>query len=91
MSFPNGFSAPPPSPNPPPPTWLVSGSIATLSAMRRYVTYGSRAMRKPGRRICVRPPHWGQRTPTGVDTMHSGQIGRPQFWQWTAVSRSWWR
>ena len=32
--------------------------------------------------------HSGQRMPTGVDVMQSGQIGRPQFEQATFVSRS---
>ncbi len=31
--------------------------------------------------------HSGQRMPTGVGVMHSGQIGRPQFEQETPVSR----
>jgi hypothetical protein len=31
--------------------------------------------------------HSGQRMPTGVGVMQSGQIGRPQFEQCTAVSR----
>jgi hypothetical protein len=35
--------------------------------------------------------HSGQRIPTGVEVMHSGQIGRPQFEQETPVSRSGWR
>jgi hypothetical protein len=32
--------------------------------------------------------HSGQRIPTGVEVMQSGQIGRPQFEQLTFVSRS---
>jgi hypothetical protein len=32
--------------------------------------------------------HSGQRMPTGVEVMQSGQIGRPQFEQETPVSRS---
>ncbi len=35
--------------------------------------------------------HSGQRMPTGVGVMHSGQIGRPQLEQETAVSRFGWR
>jgi hypothetical protein len=35
--------------------------------------------------------HSGQRMPTGVAVMQSGQIGRPQFEQWTPVSRFLWR
>jgi hypothetical protein len=37
------------------------------------------------------PAHSGQRTPTGVCRMQTGQIGRPQFEQLTFVSRSGWR
>ena len=35
--------------------------------------------------------HSGQRMPTGVGVMHSGQIGRPQEEQETPVSRLGWR
>ena len=35
--------------------------------------------------------HSGQRMPTGVGVMQSGQIGRPQFEQETPVSRLEWR
>jgi hypothetical protein len=35
--------------------------------------------------------HSGQRIPTGVGVMHSGQIGLPQLEQETAVSRLGWR
>ena len=35
--------------------------------------------------------HSGQRIPTGVAVMQSGQIGLPQFEQETPVSRSGWR
>ncbi len=35
--------------------------------------------------------HSGQRIPTGVGVMQSGQIGRPQDEQETAVSRFGWR
>jgi hypothetical protein len=45
------------------------------------------ALRTPLRR----PAHSGQRIPTGVATMQSGQIGRPQFEQATFVSRPGWR
>jgi hypothetical protein len=37
------------------------------------------------------PAHSGQRIPTGVGVMQSGQIGRPQDEQETAVSRLGWR
>jgi hypothetical protein len=35
--------------------------------------------------------HSGQRIPTGVDVMQSGQIGRPQLEHETPVSRDGWR
>jgi hypothetical protein len=35
--------------------------------------------------------HSGQRMPTEVEVMQSGQIGRPQFEQLTPVSRFGWR
>ena len=35
--------------------------------------------------------HSGQRMPTGVEVMQSGQIGRPQLEQATFVSRLEWR
>ena len=35
--------------------------------------------------------HSGQRMPTDVDVMQSGQMGRPQLEQETPVSRSEWR
>ncbi len=35
--------------------------------------------------------HSGQRIPTGVVVMQSGQIGRPQFEHDTPVSREGWR
>jgi hypothetical protein len=40
-------------------------------------------------RTFVRPcrAHSGQRMPTDVEVMQSGQIGRPQFEQLTPVSR----
>jgi hypothetical protein len=43
-------------------------------------------------RTCVfSPEHSGQRIPTDVAVMHSGQIGRSQLEQATPVSRSGWR
>jgi hypothetical protein len=37
------------------------------------------------------PAHWGQRIPTDVGVMQSGQIGRPQEEHDTPVSREGWR
>ena len=45
-----------------------------------------------GLRTSVRwPAHSGQRIPTEVEVMQSGQIGRSQFEQATFVSRPGWR
>ncbi len=44
--------------------------------------------------VCTRVrsrEHSGQRIPTGVGVMQSGQIGRPQEEQETPVSREGWR
>ena len=41
--------------------------------------------------FCFRPAQSGQRMPTGVVVMQSGQIGLPQFEQETPVSREGWR
>jgi hypothetical protein len=59
--------------------------------MRTYVTVGgANAVRIV--RTCERcREHSGQRIPTGVGVMQSGQIGRPQLEQATPVSRSGWR
>ncbi|HET9094269.1 MAG TPA: hypothetical protein VFN36_04205 [Solirubrobacteraceae bacterium] len=44
------------------------------------------------RRTLVRSPaHSGQRMPTDVGVMQSGQIGRPQLEHETPVSREGWR
>jgi hypothetical protein len=44
------------------------------------------------RRTLVRSPaHCGQRMPTDVGVMQSGQIGRPQLEHETPVSREGWR
>ena len=59
--------------------------------MSANVTRGSVAVERSVR-TCVRcREHSGQRMPTGVGVMQSGQIGRPQFEQETPVSRFGWR
>ena len=63
----------------------------TLIAISAYVTCGPVAMSRM-RITCVRwREHSGQRIPTGVGVMQSGQIGRPQFEHETPVSRDGWR
>ena len=47
-------------------------AIPMLAAVRTFVRWRA---------------HSGQRIPTGVEVMHSGQIGRPQFEHETPVSR----
>jgi hypothetical protein len=42
----------------------------------------------PVRTLVLSRAHSGQRIPTEVEVMQSGQIGRPQFEQETPVSRS---
>jgi len=56
------------------------------------VATGVAALIARGRTTRVRwRAHSGQRMPTVVDVMQSGQIGRPQFEQATPVSRVGWR
>jgi hypothetical protein len=62
-----------------------------LIPISTYVTIGSTCIE---RRLCTRwrwPAQSGQRIPTGVAVMQSGQIGLPQFEQETPVSRDGWR
>ncbi len=63
-------------------------NISTQAPIRAYVTIGGVYAIEAGRRTRCWPMHSGQRWPTGVAVMHSGQIGRPQFEQCRAVSRS---
>jgi hypothetical protein len=62
-----------------------------LSAISAYVTVGSTAIERIVRTGVRWRAHSGQRMPTGVGVMQSGQIGRPQFEHDTAVSRVRWR
>ena len=67
----------------------------TLIAIRTIVA--GKALNWPGGPVGLRTTlvrcrmHSGQRIPTGVGVMQSGQIGRPQEEQETPVSRSGWR
>jgi hypothetical protein len=61
-------------------------------AMIAIVTRGSPPYIVDAVRTCVRClAHSGQRIPTGVGVMQSGQIGRPQLEHETPVSRLGWR
>src|SRR5881394_4403678 len=77
-------------PTPPEPVAITAKNTATLSAIRMNVA-GARANNEASptpRTTRVRCcEHSGQRIPTGVGVMQSGQIGRPQLEQETAVSR----
>ena len=75
----------------PPPASSIRKTI-TLIAIRAIVAgilpaVGLKAP-WPTRTLVVCRAHSGQRMPTEVEVMHSGQIGRPQFEQETPVSRS---
>src|SRR6201987_4765646 len=75
--------------------WPLSArNAATLAMMSAYVTRGTLAA-EPTERIRVTLvrclEHSGQRMPTGVGVMQSGQMGRPQLEQATPVSREGWR
>jgi hypothetical protein len=63
----------------------------TLIAISTYVSCGSRRIVAAVRTFVFWREHSGQRIPTGVGVMQSGQIGRPQDEQATPVSRLGWR
>jgi hypothetical protein len=63
----------------------------TLIAMSTYVSWGSRRIVAAVRTFVFWREHSGQRIPTGVGVMQSGQIGRPQAEHDTPVSRLGWR
>jgi len=62
-------------------------------AMSTYVATGVSVLNVAAARCALDGPgaHSGQRIPTGVGVMQSGQIGRPQFEHETPVSRLGWR
>jgi hypothetical protein len=62
-------------------------NTTTLTAMIAYVSWGSALSVRAVRTWVFCLEHSGQRMPTGVGVMQSGQIGRPQLEQCTAVSR----
>jgi hypothetical protein len=59
--------------------------------MSTYVTIGSTCSERIVWTRCFCPAQSGQRIPTGVAVMQSGQIGLPQFEHETPVSREGWR
>jgi hypothetical protein len=75
-------------------TWSAR-NISTLRPISASVTALARPVTLPpytvrGRGVDARPcaTHSGQWKPTAACRMQSGQIGRPQRWQWMWVSRS---
>jgi hypothetical protein len=58
-----------------------------LIPIRTYVSVGSLVSVCIVRTLVLCRAHSGQRIPTGVEVMQSGQIGRSQFEQRTPVSR----
>ena len=56
-----------------------------------YVTVGCAYTLRSVRTGVFCREHSGQRMPTGVEVMQSGQIGLPQFEHETPVSRPGWR
>ncbi len=78
-------SVPPPLPMLPPK--IAARPTTTLIPMRMYVSVGSFVTDRIVRTFVLCRAHSGQRIPTGVEVMQSGQIGRSQFEQRTPVSR----
>jgi hypothetical protein len=74
-----------------PPPWVEPKYMSTLIAMTAYVTTGCAWTLRIVRTLVFWREHSGQRIPTGVAVMQSGQIGRSQFEHATPVSRPWWR
>ena len=66
-------------------------NAATLMAISANVTSGRRAVLRSVFTTVLWREHSGQRMPTGVVVMQSGQIGRPHEEQETPVSREGWR
>ena len=88
-SAPSRYSdVPPPEPTP---NWPLPRNAMTQAMMRKTVTRGSLRVEASERVFVFWREHSGQRMPTGVGVMQSGQIGRPQLEQRTPVSRDGWR
>ena len=81
--------APPPSGAP---VAVSAMNTMTLIAISAWVTLGAEAGASARVLTLVRSrAHSGQRMPTGVGVMQSGQIGRPHEEHETPVSREGWR
>ncbi len=73
------------------PAPLVSRYATTLIAISAKASCGVRLSVAAVWTFVFCLEHSGQRMPTGVAVMQSGQIGRPQFAHETRVSRLVWR
>ncbi len=76
---------------PPNDTFPSARNATTLIAISAIVTCGREAVLRKVLTTVRWLAHSGQRMPTGVVVMQSGQIGRPQLEQETPVSREGWR
>ena len=63
----------------------------TLMMISAWVTVGAVGRERSVLTLVRSRAHSGQRIPTGVGVMQSGQIGRPHEEQATPVSRDGWR
>src|SRR4051812_34115977 len=93
---PQSAKSPYTDPPPPPPVSELPPAdeprnISTLIAIRTYVAVGSTLMLRRVRTGVRWREQSGQRMPTGVAVMQSGQIGLPQLEHETPVSRLGWR
>ena len=90
-SAPWTYTSPPPRPIGLAPVASIARNAMTLIAISAYVSCGSVRSVATVRTFVFWREHSGQRMPTGVGVMQSGQIGRPQDEHDTPVSRSGWR
>lgn len=67
--------------------WPSARNTITLIAISAYVSRGTLVAPRMRTTFVRCLAHSGQRMPTGVVVMQSGQIGRSQFEQETPVSR----
>ena len=70
---------------------ISATNTATLTAISAWVTTGVAGSERTVLTFVRSREHSGQRIPTGVGVMQSGQIGRPHEEHETPVSREGWR
>ena len=73
------------------PAAVSARNTITLIAISAWVTTGARGPERIVLTLVRSREHSGQRIPTEVGVMQSGQIGRPQDEHETPVSRDGWR